>query len=346
MEHVSGFTLRARILVAVTVALIFYAHIFFALSMHLYFRGDSEEDKGNNVDLALLHQRLSEDLRGNSSFVQNKTIYGAIIMTDYSEKHQVSSKKKRLRCFRAFRAKYCRRDKNAELSAERSRSSREMIAQLPFPVIHWPPVFSKSCPYVPKQHQSERGLLYAHLQIWLDFVYFDHDVRIKGIEKKVNGTYENEYSGYVNGTFMASENGTLYKNGSPYPDENVLVVFEDDSEIAVLDLHDSLRIEFTKMSTDLLFLGWCRGYFAKNIPLCTHAYALTMEGARKAIKHIEPCGGALDEQFVTMVRNKWITYRQAFSTSYKGKDNAWYSNNSDNTFGIFHQKSLGSFNGH
>ena len=90
----------------------------------------------------------------------------------------------------------------------------------------------------------------------------------------------------------------------------------------------------------------CVGRAAKPVPLCAHAYALTIEGARKAIKYIEPCGRALDEQFVIFAKNNWLTYREAFQSSYKNKFNSNYPQGGDGTHGIFHQKKMGSFNGH
>ena len=301
----------------------------------------------SNAALTSLQQRLFDNSRGNATFVQNKTIYGAIIMTDYGSKPEVNNTTVKLDNVTVQTGK----DKllsAANLSAIRSKNSREMISQLPFPVVHWPPLFLKACPYSASQHKGERGLLYAHYQIWLDFVYFDHDVLEKSVKKEVRGMYENSASesGYQNGTFVAAENGSLYKNGSPYRNENIIVIFEDDADIAVVDLEEALRDEFNTMTTDLLFLGWCVGRAAKPVPLCTHAYALTLEGARKAIKYIEPCGRALDEQFVIIAKNKWITYREAHHSSYKNKFNSNYPKQNDGTFGIFHQKKMGSFNGH
>jgi hypothetical protein len=64
-------------------------------------------------------------------------------------------------------------------------------------------------------------------------------------------------------------------------------------------------------------------------------------------RHYEPCGKAVDEQFVMMAKNKWITYRRAHSYSYK-KLNSNYPMHGDKTAGIFRQKksTLGSINDH
>ena len=290
-----------------------------------------------------IQQRLYDDSRGNSTFISNKTIFGAIIMTDYGENQH--GNKTRLRLGNST-VEMDKIQAAAELSAVRSKNARDMIVQLPFPVVHWPPVFSKACPYSAHQHKTERGLLYAHFQIWLDFVYFDPDVLEKANTNSIKDLYENEESGYLKGTFVAYQNGSLFKNGLQYKDENIIVIFEDDADIAVTDLHNALHDELSNMTTDLLFLGWCVGRAAKPVPLCAHAYALTIEGARKAIKYTEPCGRALDEQFVIFAKNNWLTYREAFQSSYKNKFNSNYPQGGDGTHGIFHQKKMGSFNGH
>lgn len=55
---------------------------------------------------------------------------------------------------------------------------------------------------------------------------------------------------------------------------------------------------------------------------------------------------AIDEQFVTMAKNKWITWRTAHNWSYKNRFNSNYPKSHDPFHGIFHQKRMGSFNGH
>ena len=289
------------------------------------------------------YEQPDSDFRGTTSFVMNKTIYGAIIMSDYGEmphgkRHEISiidnssSERKR---------SYLR-----EISVNRSINARKMISNLPFPVVHWPPVFAKACPYSKSQHKTERGLTYAHYRIWLDFVYFDNELLGKLERKEIKGLQGIENLGYLEDTFAAAENGTLYKHGSLYRDDNIIIIFEDDADIAVVNIREALLEELTNMTTDLLFLGWCRGRFANPVPLCAHAYAMTLAGARKAIKYIEPCGLALDEQFVIMGKNHWLTYRTAHTYNYENKFNSDYPKHPDSTVGIFHQKHMGSLNGH
>jgi len=138
----------------------------------------------------------------------------------------------------------------------------------------------------------------------------------------------------------------LYKNGVLFRDDDIIIIFEDDVEIAINGLDSTLREELNDMATtDLLFLGWCEGRLARPVPLCAHAYAITRRGARQLVKHFEPCGLAYDWQLVTIIRNKWLTYRTAHPYSYNNnyREGFW----SGATRGIFQQaKALGSFNGH
>lgn len=77
------------------------------------------------------------------------------------------------------------------------------------------------------------------------------------------------------GKFEASENGSLFKNGKPFLDDDIIIIFEDDADIAIKDIETTLKEELAMMTTDILYLGWCSGRLARPVPLCMHAYALT-----------------------------------------------------------------------
>ncbi len=130
----------------------------------------------------------------------------------------------------------------------------------------------------------------------------------------------------------------------PPQDKDILVIFEDDAEISVEVISPVLAAELSHMRTDLLYLGWCEGRLAKPVPLCTHAYAVTRVGATKLINLLEPCGAALDEQFVVMAKNNWISYRitDGSGAHHRVRLNGTMSKDK----GLFYQKRLGSLNGH
>jgi hypothetical protein len=293
---------------------------------------------------------------GTDKFIFNRTVFGAIIMSDYGEGNrdiagnEVAEKKSKENNFTdnftSLNGSSNTSMSAVKLSAIRSKNALKMIGQLPFPVTHWPPVFTKACPFTKHQHRTERGLVYAHYQIWLEFVFFDHDVLQNLARKQFKGLYKSTAWSSRSGAFMAAENGSLYKNGLPFYEDDMIVIFEDDADIAVSNVVGAMRDELSNMTTDLLYLGWCEGRLAKPVPLCTQAYAMTRRGARKAIEYFEPCGLALDEQFVIWAKNNMITWRRAFDANYINRFNDDYPQARDTTKGIFHQKSMGSFNGH
>ena len=199
----------------------------------------------------------------------------------------------------------------------------------------WYGVFTSPCPSSMHKHFSERGLALAHYNIWLDFIYFDPIVsgNITACSKIGDNEFENRY-------------GQLYKNGKRFQDNDIIIILEDDADIFVTDINKVLRDELQEMTTDVLYLGWCEGRNARPVPLCSHAYALTRGGTRKLVHYYEPCGKAIDEQFVIMAKNNWISYRKVNPSSYKSNYRENYPIFNEKTFGIFHQKNIGSLNGH
>jgi len=306
----------------------------------------------------------------------NCTVYGAVITTDYSGEMQALVDE--------AKAKNVTPPHKALLATQRRAKMHEIGLQLPVPLVEWPPIRSKQCPGDNRvQHGSaERGVSLAHYQILLDFIYFDYDVShvyyAPGGMKPDTMYIGSDYSA-VSAKFAAvgpkSGNGKsarapgsstagtaeaqaqeeawyhsqppgLYKNGIPFREDDMIIIFEDDVEVAINGLDSTLREELNDMAAaDLLFLGWCEGRLARPIPLCAHAYAITRKGARNLVKHFEPCGLAYDWQLVTIIRNKWLTYRTAHSFSYQNNYREGFWNGA--TRGIFQQaKALGSFNGH
>jgi hypothetical protein len=270
-------------------------------------------------------------IEGNVSLIPNATVYGSIIISGSASTITTNTN--------------TNTPSNASSIVElREQSAREMYQQLPFPVMEWPAVFTKACPRFKNGHKTERGLAFAHYQIWSDFVFFDHDILAQASTHK-DGSFKSTTLTSTSNLF-SYENQTLYKNGIPFLESDILVIFEDDADIAVIDIQETMRDELASMTTEMLYLGWCNGRLARPVPLCTHAYAITRAGCRKLIKYFEPCGLALDEQFVIMGKNNWITYRVAHPWNYKDRYNNRYPHAHDGTHGIFHQKKLGSLNGH
>ena len=259
--------------------------------------------------------------------------------------------------------------------------ARSMQEMLPFPVAEWPGIFTMRCPQNRhKKHKTERGVAMAHYQIWHEFAFFDYRVMEASIKKDtshdlytlLNSTTEvmphwtdnalreaadRGEKGWITtdgnyAAFYHSRTNELmkFKHGVMYRDTDILNVFEDDADIATSrevgeTLFDEYRHFFFSEGIDLLYLGWCEGRLAWPVPLCLHSYAMTRRGARKAVASFEICGLAVDEQLVRMCKSDVLKYDRVRPYSYT-PSNKNYPQPKDNTKGIFHQKRMGSFNGH
>ena len=285
---------------------------------------------------------------GVVGLIPNYSVHGAIIMSDRGEKPVETDPEK------------------LKLISARIHNVQRLRSQLPFPLTEWAAVFTLPCPTQPADtHKSERGLSWAHYRIWKEFAFFDpdlidsHEQRLKrrGPSSTASDTRREDSASRPadvlsssDGVYQIHPNGTMIKNGLEFKDGDILVIFEDDADSCIRGLNTTLAEELSAMTTDLLYLGWCEGRLARPVPLCAHAYAVTRTGARKLADNWEPCGLALDEQFVIFAKNNLLSWRTAFPFSYNSNLNKRYKvhNPGDKTFGIFHQNKwdLGSFMGH
>jgi len=199
---------------------------------------------------------------------------------------------------------------------KRMEHAKAMSAQLPFSVETWWSVYTQNCPKR-KTKGNDRGVMLAHYQIWQAWDY---------------QTRELQRSGHGNST----------------SNKDLLVIFEDDANIAVKNVTAALHTEISNMNTDILFLGWCYG--RRGIPMCLHAYVLTRNVVRKLVRRWDSCSNeAIDGQLKNLANEVGLfTWRKAAESSYirdlrEGfEDNPHYF-----TRGIFVQKNgLVSFNHH
>lgn len=276
---------------------------------------------------------------GISGLVPKVSIYGAVIVSDKSEKHIINNSTS------SHDAERIR--KELILINARVLNVQSLKSELPFPLTEWSAAFTQPCPIFPNGHKTERGLSWAHYRIWREFAFFDPEILLQ-IPQHSPGNHINRTLTSEDGIYVAHQNGTLYKAGLPFLDEDILVVFEDDADSTIKELNITLLEEFNQMTTDVLYLGWCEGRRARPVPLCLHSYAMTRKGARKLIQNFEPCGAAIDEQFVIMAKNNFFTWRKAFPYSYNRNYKPPYPVHGDKIYGIFHQNKmqLGSINGH
>jgi hypothetical protein len=291
-------------------------------NLHLHRNRRSLNGTNSAIDKSYFHP-------GNSKLFPNKVIYGAIILSDQAPQSVIESPA----------------DYNATLQkiSARIQNFNRLRSELPFELTSWSPVFTGPCPHFPNGHKTERGLIWAHYRIWREFQFFDSilDYRFNHLPEKYALTSED-------GIYHIDINGTKYKNGIRIYDEDIIIIFEDDAISAIDDLNNTIIEELHDMKNiDILYLGWCEGRTARPVPLCMHAYAITRNAARKLVKYLEPCGRAIDEQLVILVKNNWISYRRAHPYSYK-KMRSDYNPYGDKTNGIFRQckNQCGSINHH
>ena len=283
---------------------------------------------------------------GTSSYIFNRTVFGTLLPSGYIHGDKHLSHLRRLN--------HSMRDHDQQLINAQLHSSssdlKRITSELPFPVVQWPQVATKSCPSHRYGQMGATGQKYlgaialAHYQIWLDFIFFDHDViqAIKKNEVKKDELYASTYWSSTSGVFLASMNGSLYKNGAPFYEDDIMIIFEDSVKIAVSNVNETMKTELSSMTTDLLYLGWRDDRNSSNTPPSPYAYAITRRGARIAVKYFDPCKPALDEQFAIMLRHKWLTYRTASPSNYNSTFHANFNASADqfqnHSHGIFRQR--------
>jgi len=201
---------------------------------------------------------------------------------------------------------------------KRMEHAKAMTAQLPFPVETWRSIYTQNCPKR-KTKGNDRGVMLAHYQVWQAWDYQTRELQRSGLG-----------------------------NSSITNNKDLLIIFEDDANIAVKNVTAALHTELSNMNTDILFLGWCYG--RRGIPMCLHAYALTRDVVQKLVQRWDSCSNeAIDGQLKNLASERGLfSWRKAAESSYirdlrEGfEDNPHYF-----TRGIFVQKNgLVSFNHH
>ncbi len=278
---------------------------------------------------------------GNSNVVKGITVHGAIIVSDHLEDNDVKE------ALDTNKARFPGDEQIKKLSGARSRNYYELQSSLPFNLTRWSAVFTGPCPHFRHGHRTERGLMWAHYRIWRDFIYFDPDVMAFAKDKTIQNELKDDFISSADGVFKAYRDGRLFKNQSPFKEDDVIVIFEDDAYSVIDDTAVTVTEELSMMGEDMIYLGWCEGRKARPAPLCAHAYAVKRQGARKLVRYFEPCGAAVDEQMAIFIKNNWVTYRRAHPWSFKTLSKS-YNPANDTNYGIFRQckNQCGSVNGH
>jgi len=203
---------------------------------------------------------------GVSGVVPNITLYGGVIVSD--QKSITSSLYTHLEAHPHIEHN---KTQIGDVLQTRSSNVKRLSSLLPFDLLKWPVINTRPCPnYQHTGHNRlERGQGMSHLQIWLEFVFFDNDVLDARVRKTPEYITSNDYSS-VSGIFQSVENGSLYKNGIPFKDDDIMIVLEDTAVVVgnitqaegaseTADAKSVLRNHLTKVlshiKTDLVSLG-------------------------------------------------------------------------------------------
>ncbi|KAJ1431449.1 hypothetical protein B484DRAFT_448371 [Ochromonadaceae sp. CCMP2298] len=116
------------------------------------------------------------------------------------------------------------------------------------PLLRWPYIRSKPCPHFLHGHmntgsnngntghhteRSERGLGLSHLQVWMEFVFFDNDV-VDAMHRPTPEYITSNWYSSSSGSFTAHANQSLSRDGIPFLEDDVLLVLEDGVQLSKL----------------------------------------------------------------------------------------------------------------
>ena len=252
--------------------------------------------------------------------LDNYVVIGAIIMNEGMKKTVSTTAFKTL-------TEIAEIDAISSSSSSSSNSSLQLLQKnIPILLSQWPSIYTTPCPHFKRKNKVDRGHSFSHYQILLDFIYYDYDVINAVNNKEVKGIYTSTSYSSTSSIFTAYENGTMYKDGILFNDNDIIIIFEDNIDIAISNLNDIIIDELKNMNTDIIFFGWCYNKNKNNhIPLCSHAYGITRRGAKEVIANYNLCGQAIDEQIAHMIKNKYLTYRLVDTSKYTDKFHSHYS---------------------
>ena len=142
-------------------------------------------------------------------------------------------------------------------------------------VRYWPPILSRSCDMNgPEAFDKGRGSNLAHKEIWDNF----------------------------------------YRSRRKCGNQDVLIIFEYDAFLGFPNA-GKLAVQYAKnLTTDFIFLGYCyhkpqhHPRLGGKAPYCLHAYAISVEGARKLSLLVDACGPFADAQVANLADAGLLTW--------------------------------------
>lgn len=264
---------------------------------------------------------------GSNQLVPGITVHGAVIVGDQTNDQRAA--------FSSLPATVASQVNYNHNDMIRNSNFQQMNAVIPVPLCKWPTVYARPCPHYAKaQKSTDKGNGLSHYQIWLEFIFFDHDLLEAVTRKPPEYLVSNAWSSN-SATFQSFANRSFHKNGVPFLEDDIIIILEDSAYSAVnssIEMTSILRSELSNMTTDLVQLGWCDSSqqppqhqqshsHTKKFPHLTHscmyAYAVTRRGVRQLVKYFDVCSAqSLEEQVRSFTKYGWLTTRQARVGSY------------------------------
>jgi hypothetical protein len=304
----------------------FVLHILFVSILVLLGNGNSQHSEenssieGNRRNLILKVFPVAD--LGTSSLVSEHVVYGALIKTWESKEF--------------FPLKFREFINETNIYQIRSALYDQMR---PIPMLQWPAIEYRPCPTFSQNggHRNERGHGASHLQVWLEFSFFDHDVNEARFRFRPEYISSSSYSS-VSSTFQALENGTLLRNGQQYKDDDFIFLFEDAVQTTqFFNLTELIRDIQKSEPFDILPLMNCsqtrqqmisnsgitshhlnkhKSFTSEHLlqggtsNICLAAYAIKRKAARSLGRLVDICGRRIEQQLSSFAMEEFITIGQ------------------------------------
>ncbi len=205
--------------------------------------------------------------RGYDSIVPNRTVYAALLLKNNPQ----------------FSEKFDRANDTLTLVGQNVKFRK------------WLSIESKPCPayqlHGSHRNRTERGHGMSHLQLWLEFAFFDRDVLEARVRKVPEFVTSNSYSS-VSGIFQAVENGSLYRDGRLFLKEDVLLVTEESLDTFKHVNVSRLIDRMGKMMNGIAVVATCHQAHS----ICLHSYAITRDCAESLAEMYDVCGPPPEQQ--------------------------------------------------
>lgn len=206
----------------------------------------------------------------------------------------------------------------------------------PIPILQWAVMDFRPCPHFQHNvgHRAERGHCASHLQIWMEFAFFDHDVEEAYHRYKPEYLTSTSYSS-VTGTFQVKEGGEYVKNGIPYSPNDLMLIFEDGvvstpqlnmtnllediqrtEPFDILPLMNCSEARLATMNVASAAHGKSKHSLAgvtdevhAGSQVCLAAYVITRKAAITLSRLMDVCGRGIEMQLVALAQEEFISIR-------------------------------------